>query len=698
MLLPHGTYRLGLTLVIWLLICMLPCRAQVIYFTQPWSYSVNYTFGRGTTNPGAPLTGAVSDLVYTTNACPLPGQYAVTNKVDCPGLNIPKMKVGGYEIGSTWFYGPNQTNDEPPGYMMLASYHPSAAPRILFEKTVKGLCSGRDYLFWAAIRNLLPNSSCFYPNFSFTVETTGGALIQSFPTGDLLGSDDQAKWYPGTYFPLVGPPAPFYGGTFTLPAGVTDIVLKIIINPSNAISECVAGIAVDNILLTPMGPNVTISIPGKPGSYITGACYLGNVPLVLNGSIGDGYQKFGTPDFVSSIFVNPAVQWQQSFDEGYTWQDIPGETNLAINHVFHNPDTFYVRVRAAEAGDIGNLNCNVVSNVIKVEVDSLPAGIVFSSNSPVCEDSDVVFNLAGGASYLLSGPNGYTDNTSKPHVFHPSLADSGWYHVQVISFGGCPVEDSTHVVIRGPAITVSGDETICYGDPVRLKATGGNVYSWSPALGLSADSVAAPLASPPRTTAYTVRVSDTSGCSAFGKVTITLRDSVLRAAFAGPVVACPRDIVQWMDSSVGKLASWRWELGEGQGFDGRTPPPQSYPHVGEYAIRLIVTDSAGCADTASTVLRSVPNCFIAVPGAFSPNGDGVNDFLYPLDAYKATDLVFRVYNRQGQMVWETRDWTRKWDGRVGGRLMPAGVLVWTLEYTDADHRRVSLKGTTVLVR
>lgn len=696
MLSPHGKYAWRYLLAMGLGLSVLHGQGQVLYLQQPWSYSVNYTFGRGTTNPGPPMTGASSDLVYTTDACPLPGQYVVSNKVDCPGLIVPEMKVGGYEIGSTWYLGPGLTNDEPPGYMMLANFNPSSLPQALFQKTVTGLCTGRDYLFWAAIRNLnIPG--CWYPNLHFTVETTGGAPIASFPTGNIGGPGDLDNYYPGFYDPTMPPPIPFYGGTFTLPPGVSDVVLKIVIDPSNAYKDCRGALAVDNILLTPMGPNVNISIPGAGGGFVTAACFLGNVPLTLNATIGNSYRKFGTSVDVPSMFVNPAVQWQQSLDQGYTWQDIPGETGLSINHVFHNPDTFYVRVRAADGADFGNLYCNVVSNVIQVQVDSLP-DLHFTSNSPVCEDSDVVFDLSGATHYFVSGPNGFLDNTSHPHVYHPSYADSGWYHLHATSYGGCPAEDSTYVVIHGPAVTVSADETICYGDVVQLRATGGGQYAWSPALGLSNPGVAAPTASPPRTTLYTVKVTDGSGCSAFASVTITLRDSLLRAAFAGPAVACPRDIVQFLDSSVGKLASWRWELGDGNVFEGASPPALSYPRVGDYTVRLVVTDSAGCADTASAVLKSVHNCFIAVPGAFSPNGDGANDYLYPLNAYKARDLEFRVFNRQGQAVWETRDWTRKWDGRVNGQLLPPGTFVWTLEYTDPQGRRVALKGTTVLVR
>ncbi len=109
-------------------------------------------------------------------------------------------------------------------------------------------------------------------------------------------------------------------------------------------------------------------------------------------------------------------------------------------------------------------------------------------------------------------------------------------------------------------------------------------------------------------------------------------------------------------------------------------------------------DTAGCTDTAYHFLQVAANCYIAVPSAFTPNGDGLNDYLYPLNAYKATDLLFSVYNRYGQPLFITRDWTRKWDGTVGGKEQGAGVYVWVLDYTDASRKKISLRGTTVLIR
>jgi gliding motility-associated-like protein len=236
---------------------------------------------------------------------------------------------------------------------------------------------------------------------------------------------------------------------------------------------------------------------------------------------------------------------------------------------------------------------------------------------------------------------------------------------------------------------------------VRLQASGGNSYNWTPAAGLSDAGIANPLAGPRVTTTYNVRVKDGSGCSAIGTVKVRLLDGLLKAAFLGPDVACPRDLIQFGDTSQGGIVGWDWDFGNGQRGVGREQGVQVYPFVdrsADFAVQLVVTDTAGCRDTAVRVIRSVNNCFIAVPSAFSPNGDGNNDYLYPLDAYKARGLVFRVYNRAGVLVFETRDWTKKWDGTLNGYGQPEGVYVWTLAYTDAEGKRQALKGTTVLVR
>ena len=181
-----------------------------------------------------------------------------------------------------------------------------------------------------------------------------------------------------------------------------------------------------------------------------------------------------------------------------------------------------------------------------------------------------------------------------------------------------------------------------------------------------------------------------------------LRSEVTALFDVDPGPYCPLDLVLPKDRSLGKIVSWTWDYGNGGRANGPVPiRMQYYPTQKEqqYLIRLIVKNDANCFDTANHYITAVSSCYIDVPTAFSPNNDGQNDYLYPLNAYKAVDLHFAVYNRLGNLLFETNDWTHKWDGTVNGQRSDVGTYVWMLEYTEkVSGKRVFRKGTTVLVR
>ena len=181
-----------------------------------------------------------------------------------------------------------------------------------------------------------------------------------------------------------------------------------------------------------------------------------------------------------------------------------------------------------------------------------------------------------------------------------------------------------------------------------------------------------------------------------------LLDNGLNAAFEATAIVCPNELAVFKDTSTGNIVSWSWDFGNGNTSTAQTPSPQTYipPRVTTDVFpRLIVQNNYGCYDTAIQKIVVPNSCYIAVPNAFTPNKDGLNDFLYPLNAYKATDLLFRVYNRVGQLVFETRDWTKQWDGRFKGQGADMGTYVWILMYTDTDSgKKVQQKGSTILLR
>jgi len=130
--------------------------------------------------------------------------------------------------------------------------------------------------------------------------------------------------------------------------------------------------------------------------------------------------------------------------------------------------------------------------------------------------------------------------------------------------------------------------------------------------------------------------------------------------------------------------------------------PKSYTpvFVGErdqlYTIEL--KTNSGCITIDTQLVKVVKNISIYVPNSFTPNKDGLNDVLRPV-MYGIKELnYFRVYNRWGQLVFETQDPKQGWDGRQRSAPAEMQTVVWMLEAIGADGKTYRAKGSTVLIR
>jgi gliding motility-associated-like protein len=260
--------------------------------------------------------------------------------------------------------------------------------------------------------------------------------------------------------------------------------------------------------------------------------------------------------------------------------------------------------------------------------------------------------------------------------------------------------------------TVNADFTYtmtldCEYDTVRLSHPGGNgVNSWS----WSSDgedpfsTEQNPIKAYSVFGQHTIKLVVSNGTCSDSASTGFLLDNELNASFTSSLdILCPQEVTQFTNTSTGKnIIGYLWNFGNGIMTTTPTPLPQGYPQISEekeYLVSLIIQSSMNCFDTATHVVKAVPSCYIDVPTAFSPNGDGVNDYLYPLNGYKALNLRFSVFNRLGQLIFESTDWRYKWDGTLGGRPQGIGTYVWMLSYTHKDSgQKVFKKGVAVLVR
>jgi gliding motility-associated-like protein len=201
-------------------------------------------------------------------------------------------------------------------------------------------------------------------------------------------------------------------------------------------------------------------------------------------------------------------------------------------------------------------------------------------------------------------------------------------------------------------------------------------------------------------TKYIECVVSNGFCSDSSKQSLIL-ENFLKADFTVFEDNCPNESVPITNTSIGKITQLNWSFGDGTNGTGSNPVHvYTTPHGATvYTITLTVYDSFGCQKSISKKTKIYPSCILDLPNAFSPNGDGHNDFFYPLNAVKAQQLEFFIYNRWGQLMYKTNNWKEGWDGRFNGLPQPSGTYVWMLRYRDRDtQKQIFRKGAVILTR
>jgi gliding motility-associated-like protein len=115
-----------------------------------------------------------------------------------------------------------------------------------------------------------------------------------------------------------------------------------------------------------------------------------------------------------------------------------------------------------------------------------------------------------------------------------------------------------------------------------------------------------------------------------------------------------------------------------------------------YTIKL--TTGSGCITIDTQIVKVYKDINFYVPNAFTPNGDGLNDYLYPVAAGFKELSYFRVYNRWGQLLFDLKWNDMGWDGNFKGLPQQTQTVVWMAEGITAEGTAYRQKGTSILLR
>ncbi len=354
--------------------------------------------------------------------------------------------------------------------------------------------------------------------------------------------------------------------------------------------------------------------------------------------------------------TNGGALFQHAHQYDFDFNPTGGQTLVSL--VLWNPDSA----------------CNAVVtktvNFVNARADFLRNNELMAVDSVHCFGIADVFTNASTNNIIQwqwNFGNGQTHNGMIPP---PISYQPGTYNVRlaVRSNPGNCVDTlmKTMVIHPLPVVTAEGGE-ICVGDNITITASGGETYSWTPAVTLSNHTIQSPTAFPDITTTYTVSVTDTNDCVNTGSALVTVFQPIV-STFSEQTIIIGESIE--LNAYHGEGYSYTW-------FPDYNISCLDCPQVTVKPLRdtvysVVIEDRLGCfKDTSYFKVIVLPWSSLDVPDVFTPNGDGINDIIY-VRGWGIEELhYFKIFNRWGELVFESNDLDFGWNGYYKERLQQA---------------------------
>lgn len=337
-------------------------------------------------------------------------------------------------------------------------------------------------------------------------------------------------------------------------------------------------------------------------------------------------------------------------------------------------------------------NDSVTVNVIDKVLLALPA------DTGICKTDSIKLIPATNALYFAWSPPQYlSSNTAKSPVATPLFNTT---YSLTASVGNCNATDAMRVsVVPYPEANAGNDASICFGKTTQLRAAiQGSSFNWSPPGSLVNPQTLNPIAGPQSTTVYILSVTDTIGCPkpTTDSVVVNVIPKVI--AFAGNDTAVVRQQPLQLNATGG--INYEWSPAGSLSNPFIANPLATFtdgPDTISYNVK--VSTPEGCFNNDSItiyIFKTQPEVFI--PTAFTPNSDGRNDVFRVNVAGMKQFNYMRIYNRWGQLLFNTGTPNKGWDGTYRGNKQASGTYVYVVEATDYNNKPYFRKGTFVLIR
>ena len=267
----------------------------------------------------------------------------------------------------------------------------------------------------------------------------------------------------------------------------------------------------------------------------------------------------------------------------------------------------------------------------------------------------------------------------------PTVKKNTLYKVTVTNEFGCVNSDSLVITVLPVVVAsiIADKPGVCNGDPVKLTASGGSIYKWTDPEGNTLSSLTAPvtIASPSKSTSYTVEVSD-GVCpdnTALKAIEILVFDPSEITAGRDTCIITGRNLK--LNASGGVKYEWdNTDLIEGP---ANIANPVVRPTV-ETVFTVTITDKNGCEFTDDVKICINEDTFKPI-SIITPNGDGKNDELFFGGLEDFPENTLKIFNRWGNLIFEAKGYQVRgelFNGLRNGERLPADTYYYVLTYNN----------------
>jgi len=400
-----------------------------------------------------------------------------------------------------------------------------------------------------------------------------------------------------------------------------------------------------------------------------------------------------------SLQVGETFTWTSNLNQLYLTCDTCG------NPVSTSPDTitYFVNSTSIYAINGDTAYCSAKDTFV-VNVDALPLifpGIDFR----ICPNDTLQLHAGPNVTRASWTPDLYISDTgsANPKAWPP---DTTIYRVTGTNDAGCSISRIVRVwpITKVVADIAVSDTTVCAGAtvPLNVIVTQASIndtsFQWIPGKYLSSSDIQDPHAVlPPGNYTYSVIVRSATCIADTGTMHIVVSSAPDVEAGDNQIVAYGTTVQLYAASHQNVTYTWSPSADSFSCFECRRP----FVTVTQSQVVYVTVENEYGCKTVDSVNLQVVACDskrVFVPNTFTPNNDGLNDVLYVRGAGLRELEYFRIFDRWGNMIFETHNISEGWDGTFGGKKADLATYVYVLRGICSSGSVIDMSGNVTLVR